>query len=217
MKNKPKAQSPKPWMAPEMRERVADECERLERSFVCDDCGHFISIHGDDGECYGCPENICQVLKERTNPHINHGSWKFIHNKKDSNYGKFRCVCGGIVNDWKPPEIDKWETEFMDTFYKRIYKGITALRMRDEMKDFIRQLLAQERQAVIEELGDIAIDITKIPFDEKMSDYKWFKTVIKSVKDQIIAKLKPQEFHRCKCGAISSWNGCFCQRKGIKH
>jgi hypothetical protein len=60
---KPKAQAPKPWMAPEMWEKD-EECKKLEKSFICDDCGHFISIHGNNRVCYGCPRNICHVRGE---------------------------------------------------------------------------------------------------------------------------------------------------------
>ena len=36
--------------------------EEYERIYTCDDCGHFISMHGDNGECYSCPKDICQSL-----------------------------------------------------------------------------------------------------------------------------------------------------------
>lgn len=35
-----------------------------------------------------------------------------------------------------------------------------------------------------------------------------------SKEQQTVTENKKEEYHRCKhCGAISSWDGCFCERK----
>ncbi len=43
-------------------EQEWDQAEKREELIICQDCDHFVSMHGDNGECYSCPKNICKQL-----------------------------------------------------------------------------------------------------------------------------------------------------------
>ena len=43
----------------EEKEQAAKE---IEESLSCEVCGHWVSMHGDNGECYSCPKNQCIAL-----------------------------------------------------------------------------------------------------------------------------------------------------------
>lgn len=187
-----------------------------------------ICRHGcSEAKDHKCPDIMTKPIAQSPKPHTTHYACKEVMDK----YGgeamcchctKHRCKVAQSPKPWMAAEIEKWGIEFDEKVnelrrdpgseepyafgYKYKIGGliVTATDW-GNIKDFIRQLLNKERQAVID-LITAECDATPKCVNSKCPCSKTL--------DSILSKLKPQEFHRCpKCGAISSWDGCFCERK----
>lgn len=43
-------------------EEKQQAAKEMEESLNCEICGHWVSMHGDDGECYPCEDDRCHKI-----------------------------------------------------------------------------------------------------------------------------------------------------------